>query len=381
MSINLLRVVEENIGGTYTHLALLDRYLIESGRIGLIHTVSVLGQSSGTNLDERIVHHSINERKIDHNLRRSLGISSQVKAFVTIDSLLEEIGFDLMHIHSPHTFIANLATIAALRNGIPIVITYHGGQGSRFYPISVMKINAFLPKLIARKKLAISIETKRLLGYDAEIVGVPVDSSMFNWDGRNYFAQITSRPDEKIIFYPARINPVKGQLDLVYAIRQLSSSLNEPFKVVMAGEVNDSDYDRKLREEIKNLGLDERIVILEQIPFSQMGRAYHGAYVLAFPTKSEGLGKIIIEGGLCGVPTIAYAVGGVPELIIHGRNGYLVPKSDITGMADCLASLLVNQSQRGLLGRTAREDYSSKFDARVVAQKNLNAYLEILQKH
>lgn len=380
MSINILRVVEENIGGTHTHLATLDRFLLDTGRIGSIHTVSLIEHNTGERPeDPRLVHHRIHDRNANGDSANST--ASTIEAYRTIDSLANSVQFDIIHIHSPYSLLANFASVAAIRHGIPVVLTYHGGKGVNGHSEALNRVISAIPKLVAKRKLAVSHQTQRQLGSGTEIIGVPIDVSRFSIEGEDGYFSGLVKGNGEVVFYPARINPSKGQLDLVQASKRLRDmGLYVPFYVIIAGQVDDREYLRKVTQEIARNGLDNKVFVISHIPFSQMGRAYRGAYLNAFPTRHEGLAKITIEAGLCGVPTVAYDVDGVKEVIDHQRTGLLVDPRNTAQLADDIAILLINKNKRDLLGANARKEFSAKYDARSVAQRNLAAYDSILTR-
>jgi glycosyltransferase involved in cell wall biosynthesis len=77
---------------------------------------------------------------------------------------------------------------------------------------------------------------------------------------------------------------------------------------------------------------------------------------------TEGLPVILLEAGAAGVPTVATAVGGIPEVLEDGRNGCLVPPGDAPALAQRIVRLLDNEDERHAMGRAAcdrvRRDFS-----------------------
>jgi glycosyltransferase involved in cell wall biosynthesis len=91
--------------------------------------------------------------------------------------------------------------------------------------------------------------------------------------------------------------------------------------------------------------------------------------VLLVASRSEGLPGCVIEAGMLGVPTAAFAVGGIPEAVIDGETGVLVPPGQIEGLAAGLAGVVREPRRRRALGTAARERAQRHFDIDVVAPR------------
>jgi len=78
----------------------------------------------------------------------------------------------------------------------------------------------------------------------------------------------------------------------------------------------------------------------------------------------DGIPNVIVEAMACGLPVLATSTGGVPELVVDGINGLLVPARDVNAIADGLEQLLVDGTLRARLGAAARRTVVDGFDAR-----------------
>ncbi len=100
--------------------------------------------------------------------------------------------------------------------------------------------------------------------------------------------------------------------------------------------------------------------------------------ILAFPSRAEGLGSAILEAMSLGVPAVASAVGGIPEIVEHEGNGLLFPKDDIRVFREQLERLVVDRALRDSLARRA-EDTAAVFSPVRMAERYLNLYAEIIR--
>jgi L-malate glycosyltransferase len=85
------------------------------------------------------------------------------------------------------------------------------------------------------------------------------------------------------------------------------------------------------------------------------------ADVLLLPSELESFGLAALEGMACGVPPVCSRVGGLPEVIRDGVDGYLVPVGDVRGMAACALDILTHPDRREEMGRAAREHALAEF--------------------
>ncbi len=152
-----------------------------------------------------------------------------------------------------------------------------------------------------------------------------------------------------------------------------------PHKIIFAGGIEEKSYHQVLLSKIRELGLENSVYFIGRIPFHHMNDAYHASFIQAFPTREEGLGQIVIEAGLCGVPTIGARVGGVPELVHNGVNGYLINSGDINSLEAHLGFLLTHEKKCRELGDHARIDFMHKFNASTIAKRHLEIYSELIK--
>jgi glycosyltransferase involved in cell wall biosynthesis len=91
---------------------------------------------------------------------------------------------------------------------------------------------------------------------------------------------------------------------------------------------------------------------------------YQQADVFCLPTHADSMGWVILEAMACGTPVIASAVGGIPEVLDHGRTGVLVAPQDVTGLRAAIEQLLADKERRAELGRRSRTVCQERYDAR-----------------
>jgi len=100
--------------------------------------------------------------------------------------------------------------------------------------------------------------------------------------------------------------------------------------------------------------LAEAVVFTGQLPRGSLYRFYSAGDLFAFPGIRESLGMVYLEAQACGLPVVAYADGGVPEVVEDGLTGTLVPPLDEAAFGTALAALLADAPRRREMGRAAR---------------------------
>lgn len=105
--------------------------------------------------------------------------------------------------------------------------------------------------------------------------------------------------------------------------------------------------------------------------------AMAGLDVLWHPARSEGLGTAVIDAMALGVPPIAFAVGGLPEVIEDGKSGLLIPAGDVAGFVRAAAALLSDDGLRAMLAEGARQR-ASEFDSKRMIERTAEVYNRVL---
>jgi glycosyltransferase involved in cell wall biosynthesis len=153
----------------------------------------------------------------------------------------------------------------------------------------------------------------------------------------------------------ARLRREKGHDTLVEAFAVVAREVPGA-SLTVAG---DGPLRAELAERVAALGLEARVHFTGHcgdVPAALRG---HGAFVLA--SRSEAFPNAVIEAMASGLPVVATAVGGIPELIEHGRNGILVQPGRAEELARALVDLLLRPSFARALGRKARVDVVARY--------------------
>jgi len=108
--------------------------------------------------------------------------------------------------------------------------------------------------------------------------------------------------------------------------------------------------------------LSGRVCFVGQLPREEMSRFYSAGDLFVFPGIGESLGMVYLEAQSCGLPVVAFADGGVPEVVADGTSGYLVPPFDDAAFGAAVSRLLGDASLRREMGRAAGDYVRGRHD-------------------
>jgi N-acetyl-alpha-D-glucosaminyl L-malate synthase BshA len=162
------------------------------------------------------------------------------------------------------------------------------------------------------------------------------------------------RGGDKILIHVSNFRPVKRVLD---CIRILAAARKEvSAHLLMAGDGPERGPAERLARE---LGVERDVTFLGKQ--DHVERLLPQAHVLLMPSDLEGFGLAALEAMACGVPPVATKVGGVPELITHGFDGFLEGVGDIPAQAARVVQLLSSESLHTRMADAARHTASTRF--------------------
>jgi glycosyltransferase involved in cell wall biosynthesis len=102
------------------------------------------------------------------------------------------------------------------------------------------------------------------------------------------------------------------------------------------------------------------------------------SHIVCLPSYREGLPKALIEAAAAGKPIVTTDTSGCRDVVRHGDNGLLVPVADAVALAEALSKLIMNRSQREIMGRRGREIAESEFSSEKITSETLCVYDAVL---
>jgi glycosyltransferase involved in cell wall biosynthesis len=153
------------------------------------------------------------------------------------------------------------------------------------------------------------------------------------------------------------VAPHKGQAALVFAFATLAHH-HPDASLAILGDA-ESEYGQALRHSIDRLGLAARIrlepTVMDPLPW------YRAADAFVLASDSETLPRTLLEAMAFELPVAGTSIAGIPELVVHGRNGLLFPPRDLGALVEVLRKLLgLSPEERAVLGAAAARDVRAR---------------------
>jgi glycosyltransferase involved in cell wall biosynthesis len=291
--------------------------------------------------------------------------------------LIRRLRPEIIHTHDVKAEFAALA--AARLTGVPLVGSYYGrlAMASRF--LQIADLGRFLTFRAFDHVLANSrAQCEELLrwGVPARRVAIlpsfvptrdlrppaPAERSAAR-------AALGIPADQPVLATVARLSRNKGHrylLEALPAIRAQAPNL----LYVIAGEGDDrargeGGLRSLLERQVRALGLTKHVRFLGYYP--DVRTVLHAADLLVSPSLLEGMQVALLEAMAAGLPIVATAIGGTPDVVADGETGLLVPPADPAALAGAVAALLADPARRHCLGQAGRQRVEERFDTAIVA--------------
>jgi glycosyltransferase involved in cell wall biosynthesis len=248
-------------------------------------------------------------------------------------------------------------------------------------------LRIFEEKMLERadKIIAVSQFTKReLLEYykvpesKIRVIHNGVDTRKFQpaKDKRKIKEELGFNPDDLAIVSVGRLYARKGLFTLIESIPAVVKRFKNA-KFIISGK-GQSDETRKLIAHAEKIGVKNNIVFTGYYPDKKLPKLYQAADVFAFSTFYEHHPFAVLEALSTGLPVVTTSVGGIPETIENGKNGFLVEPFNPTQFADKILYLLEHPAEASEMGILARKTVLERFDWRIVVKDVLKVYDEAL---
>jgi N-acetyl-alpha-D-glucosaminyl L-malate synthase BshA len=293
--------------------------------------------------------------------------------------VFESYSLDLLHVHYaiPHSVSALLARSMAAPRRLPFITTLHGtditlvGNNRSYLPITKFSIGqsdgvTAISKYLKRQTID-EFEIKRPI----EVIPNFVNCDLYCRPKQSEHRARWAPDGEPILMHLSNFRPVKRVIDAVEIFALVRERM--PAKLVLIGDGPDRGAAeflvrrKKLQDDVYFLGKQDRVH--DQLPASDL---------FLLPSEMESFGLAALEAMACEVPVIATKVGGVPEVVEHGVDGYLYEVGDVATAAKYAIEILSRADRGREMGKLARANAKRKYCSNDVIPLYESYYKKIL---
>ncbi len=216
----------------------------------------------------------------------------------------------------------------------------------------------------------------RLNQTNALVKGVPVENSTVIHSGVDTdtfkFRERKNLNEPLTIIVPGRIERRKGQLDAIKLLKELlDAGIDTRLKLVGAG-CSDS-YAEEILKYTKEHGLQDKLELKPMLSHKELVEEYHSADICFFPSyQTIGFSRVPLEAMACGCIVITYGNEGSDEVIVQGKNGFLLEQGNIPQVAEWIRKLLTSPALAQEVLSNARND--------IVARYSLKQYILAIEE-
>ena len=296
---------------------------------------------------ERLTHEEGATHKIRKAYMQLLAIPYIIFGCIAAAWLTSTRKFDVVHVHWPFPH-GLMGQVARFFSGAPLVIMSHGAE----FSLARRKkwVSPFLKQSLRSADLLISnsSDTARMV---TSLSGRQCHVLPY---GTTVSAATAEQPNNEIprVLFTGRLLERKGLDYLLKAVPQILAK--HPAQFIITG---DGDQRAKLEKLHQELGLGDSVKFLGFVTNEQLGHEYAKCDIWVNPAiidswgDAEGLGVGAIEAYTYFKPVVAGNVGGIPDAVIDGVTGRLVPEKDSAALADAICELIADPEKRRRMGR------------------------------
>ncbi|MFC3211440.1 N-acetyl-alpha-D-glucosaminyl L-malate synthase BshA [Planomicrobium okeanokoites] len=363
------------VGGSGVVATELGKLLAEKG-----HEIHFITSSTPFRLNR--MYSNVFSHQVDVNTYSVFQYAPYDIALATkIAEVIKNENLDLLHVHYaiPHAVCAILGRHMA-ESDIGIVTTLHGTDitvlGSDSSLKEAIRYGIEKSDVVTAVSNSLRDQTYELIDPDQSIETVYnfVDEREYQVkDAVHLKEELGILEDEKVVIHVSNFRKVKRVGDVVdtfHRIRQQVSS-----KLLLVG---DGPEMSGIQEQVKELKLDEDVLFLGKR--DNLSELYNISDLKLLLSEKEAFGLVMLEAMACGVPGIGTNVGGIPEIIEPGKNGYLVELGDTRQAAIHGVELLSNAKLGNRLSAGAIEIVASKFHSSRILKEYEDIYERLLNK-
>lgn len=362
-----------SVGGSGVIATELGKLLAEKG-----HSIHFITSSMPFRLQK--MYHNIYYHQVEVN---QYSVFQYPPYDIALASKMAEVAndeeLDILHVHYaiPHAVCAILAREMSGRD-LKIITTLHGTDitvlGNDPSLTEAIKFGIEKSDIVTAVSDSLAGQTADLIHPDKEIETVYnfIDERIYRKNPETDLKEkLGIASHEKVIIHVSNFRPVKRVGDVVRVFGEVSRSISA--KLLLVG---DGPEMRKVSRLVSDMGLKEKVLFLGKQ--ENVDELYSISDLMLLLSEKESFGLVALEAMACGVPCIGTNIGGIPEVIRHGENGFICPLGEISVMAEKALDLLTDPGLHQKFSSTAAEGVRQRFAASKIVKQYEDLYYKLL---
>jgi len=289
---------------------------------------------------------------------------------------------EVLHVHYaiPHASAALLAKqiLEEQKIKIPVITTLHGtditlvGREASYEPVVSWSINN--SDCVTAVSSSLKENTIKHFPISREIQVIPnfIDFERFNKKPREHFKKAIAPNAEKIIVHTSNFRKVKRVGDVIRVFHKVQQTI--PSRLLLIGDGPERSNIEKVCRELQ---VCEKVTFLGKQEAIEEILSVCDLFIL--PSEAESFGLSALEAMACEVPVIASNVGGLPEVVIHNKTGFLSDVGDINTMSEYAIELLQDENKLNTFRKNSLLQ-AHQFDLKNILKKYMEVYETGIEK-
>lgn len=386
--IKILRIINRfNIGGPTYNATFLTAYLGDKYETKLIGGLPEEGESDSLYIPKK---YGV-EPVLIPELKREPSVKNDREAYKKIKEIIKEYKPDIVHTHASKA--GALGRKAAAKCGVPVIVhTFHGHVFHSYFGKLKTEVFKQIEKNLAKKStgiIAISDIQKKELTEEhkickkkkVKVINLGFDLAPFQEKRTSMRSIVRSelelKNDDVAIGIIGRLAPIKNHSFFLKSIEEVLTDTTKSVKVFIVG---DGDERQKIEEKVDQLNakFENRIKMTSWI--KDVGRFNSAMDIICLSSDNEGTPVSLIEAQAANIPIVTTDVGGVRDVVLDNKTGFIVSVGDQKRYTDCILNLVENEKKRTEMSQNGWKFVQDKFSYQTLVENMDDYYTELLEK-
>lgn len=281
----------------------------------------------------------------------------------------------LLHIHVSSRFSFWRKALFFLPShlcGVPIILHLHGSEFAIFYENESGPVRKWLIRSLFNRASRVVVLSATWQAWVRSMCSNPSVLAIYNPVMLPELPTDWERRQAGRVLFLGRLGKRKGTYDLLDALALLRGRCPE-LKLLLGGDGEIEQVARRAEQ----LQVVDQVSLLGWVSGADRGAHLASAKIYCLPSYNEGLPMSVLEAMAAGLPILSTPIGGIPEAVTDGVEGFLVPAGDIQALSDRLALLLGDDAAARRMGAAARHKVETTFSSQAVLPAVGQLYQEL----